>query len=297
MENSMFTRLVMFLVTIVSLTGSAHGGLWDNVKGIFSKESTPPPPTIKILIVHDQLGAVIEVKGKYSLFNPLTNEHISSRYAGKRKFMQPIRDGLKWSEEFPGIFQLVIVPENESITTMVNGIEYQGSIYVYDIGGSLSVVNEVLIENYLNSLLVPQFTEPMNKETLAAVAIAARTNAYYQALNSKTPYWSVDGRKIGYEGFAVPSRNSGINLAIQSTAYMIATKSDNSGQSIPFPAQWGSGTGGQSANDQIVFSRISLYDAEQRAQKGDDAVKILDQAFPGTKIELVRCVLPAKIQK
>lgn len=292
----MFTKLVMFLAAMISLTGQGQAGLWDNVRGIFSKESALPPPTIKVLLVHDQPGAVIEVKGKYSLYNPLTKEHISSRYAGKRKFMQPIHDGLKWHEEFPGICQLLIVPENESVTTMVNGIEYQGSIYVYDIGGSLSVVNEVLIENFLNSLLTPQFTETLSKETLAAIAIAARTNAYHQALNSKTPYWAIDGRKIGYEGFAVPSRSNGVNLAIQSTAYMVATKTDSSGQTSPFAAQWGSGTGGQPVNDQVVFSRISLYDAEQRAQKGDDAVKILAQAFPGAKIELMRCVLPAKLK-
>lgn len=288
----MIIRLLLLLLAIAPLKIQLQAGIWKDVKSAFAQEILPAPPMIKVLIVHDQPGIVIEVKGKYSLYDPRTNEHISTRFVGKRKYLQALQGGLKWGEEFPGLYQLTIVPADQSVTTVVNGIEYRGSVYIYDIGGTLSVVNEVYIEDYLASLLTPQFTEPLEKEALAAVAIASRTNAYYEATNGKNPFWAVDGRKIGYEGHFTTSRRSAIEVAIQSTAFMVLSKKDApSGQAYSFPALWGSGTGGKSADAQAVFSRISLYDTNEMAQKGADASKILSKAFPDTKIVLMRYML------
>lgn len=265
----MIKRILIAMVVLVgTMPQLGHAGIFDNwVSGLW-RQRQQKPPTIPVLIVHDSPGMTIEVKGKYKLYDPHTQDFISTRFIGKRKFMSPMQDGLNWGEEFPGVFQLAIVPDNATITTIVDGIEYRGAIVIYDIGGTLSVVNYVEVEDYLNSILAKQYTQPLPEEELAAIAIAARTQAYYQAMNPSNTYWAVDGRKIGYEGYAVTHSPIGIDKAIDSTRYMALFEQNN-----PFPADWSKAS-------------IPLTEAENLAKKGDHAAQILMKAFPDASLKL-----------
>ncbi|MCB1119781.1 MAG: hypothetical protein KDK65_07465, partial [Chlamydiia bacterium] len=92
-------------------------------------------PMIKVLIAHDVSGVVLEAKGRYQIYDPHTKEFVVKRAQGKRKLIQPLKEGLKWGEAFPDLYQLVFVPDSEKTTFLVDGVEYQGNVYVYDIGG------------------------------------------------------------------------------------------------------------------------------------------------------------------
>lgn len=212
----MIARMLVTLLAFLSVQLSLEAGIIDTITNIFTKEPLPQPPSIKALLTHDQDGVILEVKGKYKIYDPRNGELISTRFVGKRRFIQAVREGLKWGEEFPGIYQIVIVPDSPQTTTIVDGIEYRGSIYIYDIGGSISVVNQLDIEDYLSSIMTPkfrdpqqlEFKEPLPYEMLAVFAITARTNAYWQSQNSKTPYWDVDAKEVGYKGYAVVNPTS-----------------------------------------------------------------------------------------
>lgn len=251
--------------------------------------STESPQLIRVLLVHDQPGAVIEVKGKYKIYDPRDFSHISSRYGGQRRYIQAVQDGIRWGEEFPGIYQLMIVPDNQFTTTIVDGIEYRGSIYVYDIGGTISVVNDVYVEDYIQSLLAPKYREMMPEETLAAIAIAARTAVYFQAHNPKNKYWDVDGRQAGYQGYAATNLNSPIERAIHATRYLIMTLPDSLAQAAPFAAQW------EPSNEPGKKAQISLAEAQAMAKNGAHAAQILSKAFPGTTLLLMHSEAPSKI--
>lgn len=280
----MLARMMMLMLTVVSLINPLQAGWFDTITGGFFGKSSEPPPTIKILIVHDKPGVVLEVKGKYKIFDPHAGKLISSRFMGKRKFIQAIADGIKWGEEFPGIHQLVIKPDEKQTTTIVDGIEYHGLIYVYDVGGTISVVNEIKLEDYLSSILAFRFRSPLTEETLAAVAIAARTTAYYQIESSKTPYWAVDARQVGFQGYAAINTTNPIEKALQATRYMVMTSPASSREVHPFIAEWREM--GPTSEDAVV-SQISLAEAEEMAKKGEHAAQILFKAFPGTRIELI----------
>ena len=212
---------------------------------------------------------------------------MTTRFVGKRKFIQAVHDGIKWGEEFPGLFQLVIIPDEKSTTTVVDGIEYTGPIFVYDIGGSISIVNEVSIEDFLSSTLANAYKSDTSKEYLAAVAIAARTATDYLSKNPKSPYFAVDGRAAGYEGKAVINNDSEIEQAIHDTRYMVMTTAVPGETSLnTFPAYW-TAPQGLTAQGQEVLSKISQVDAMNMAKKGDNAAQILGKAFPGTTIELI----------
>lgn len=284
-------NLVMSILCLVLALGPVsaplEAGWFDKMAGYFRKSGPAQPPTIKVLIVHDRPGVVLEVKGKYKIFDPHTGDHISTRFTGKRKFIQAVRDGLKWGEEFPGVYQLMIVPDESSTTTIVDGIEYRGPIFIYDIGGTISIVNQVYIEDYLSSILTKRSTQ-LPEELLAAIAIAARTSAYYRIENPKSQYFSIDGTKTGYQGFASIDPGSDTEKAIKATRYMVMSRAAPSEEHVAaFPAEWKQPGAAVPVLNDAVVSQITLADAQAMAQKGEHAAQILAKAFPNVKIELI----------
>lgn len=279
----MIARIFMILLAVAAFANPVEAGLWDRVTALFSKPVPAQPPSIKLLIVQDEHGVVLEVKGKYQIFDPNTNEHISTRFIGKRKFIQATSDGLKWGEEFPGVYQLLIVPDDKNVTTIVDGIEYRGLIYIYDVQGAISVVNAVDIEDYLMSTLGLQYKESLPEEEMAAIAIAARTYAYWLAQNPKTDFWTVKAQAVDYQGHAVTNLTGGIEKAIQATRYMVMSQNGTPvGTAAPFPAVWN-----DKDNKEAVIAKISLGDAEVMANTGNHAAQILEKAFPGNSIILM----------
>lgn len=276
-------KCLLLMLAFLPFQNSMQAGVFDDV--LFKRNPVNTPPMIRVLVVNERPGAVIEVKGKYRLYDPKDQSHISTRFIGKRKYIQALKGGLQWSEEFPSLHQLMIVPDEQNITVVVDGIEYRGSIYVYDVEGKISVVNEVYIEDYLASQLTPQVRASYPEEVFAAIAITARTNAYFQVENPKNNYWDVDGKSVKYQGYAVTDGRSPIEQAIEATRYLIMSRSaPDSPKAQPFQAQWDFLRPTGSA---ILDSAISLQDAETMAKKGDHAAKILERAFPGTSMLLM----------
>lgn len=262
----------------------AEAGFFDSVKNVIWGQEAPPQ-AIKVLILHDQPGALVEVRGKYQVYDPVTSNYLTSRNMGKRQYLQTLHSGLKWGEEFPGIHQLMIVPDDANTITVVDGKSYKGSLYVYDIGGSISVVNEVPIEDYLSATLTPSLESELPAESLAALTIAARTQALYYSKHPKNKFWSVDASKVGYEGTA-PIQGGPVAQAILSTKNMVLSKTGFYEGVTPFSAQWGSQNGGKNQGDDAVFARITLYDVEALAKRGENAAQILGKAYPNTMIML-----------
>ncbi|MGK5594038.1 MAG: SpoIID/LytB domain-containing protein [Parachlamydiaceae bacterium] len=279
MKSKMCTALLAFVFYVASL----QAGMLDDWVSYFWAGESAKPPAIKILITHDQPGVVLEVKGKYKIFDPKNNSHISTRYMGKRKFVQAQNDGLKWGEGFPGVHQIKVVPDDTNTVTLIDGVEYKGSIYVYDVGGAISIVNEINVEDFLKTTLASQFENgTLPEEELSAIAITARTNATYQAKNPKNTFWDVEASKVGYEGQShTHAQGYAIKKAIDKTRYMVMLKDQKL-----FPAVWGTATGGKINQEKVVFSRITLFEAEEMAKSGSNAAQILEKAFPETVLRL-----------
>lgn len=250
----------------------------------FKRKSPLNPKSVRILIVHDKPGVVVEVKGRYKLYDPKTMEYISTRFHGKRKFIQPVNDGLKWGEQFPGIYQLLIVPDSNQTTTVVDGIEYEGLVYIYDIGGAISIVNELDYDHYLTALLPNQIKENLSDEALAAVIIAARTNVMYQAMKSKNRFWAIDASQVGYMGHSIVKPSQQILHKIAATRDMVMSRDEEIGQINPFPAQWMEFT---KVKDNVALASISVKEAHDLAKKGQNASQILRKAFPESHVLLI----------
>jgi hypothetical protein len=277
---------MLLILTILPFSSQVQAGIWSNVIETIQGRNRPPPPGIRILLINDVEGVNLEVKGKYSLFDPYTDSFISSRFVGKSRYVQALRDGLKWGEAFPGLYQIKIKPDEPATVTTIDGKDYIGSIYIYDIGGTISLVNQIPIEDYVRLVLVEYYNKKLNPEMLSALAIMARTNAYFQAINPKNTFWAVDSQKIGYEGQAhVPSP---IEEAVQSTRYMIMSRTGvYEGMVTPFLSQIDGKVPGGVVKKEIESSKISLEEANALAESGDHAAQILGKAFPGSTIMLM----------
>lgn len=281
-------RYLVLLFASLTFANSAEAGLWDALKKYLWSQEATAPAAVSVLIIHDQPKVVLEVKGKYQLFDPLDNSHISTRFLGKKKTIEAVSGGLKWGEEFPGIHQMQIVPE-QAVAVNVEGVDYPGNLLVYDIGGTISIVNQIPLERYLEIVLEQQFVDPLPEEALAAVAIVARTNAYYQIENPKNPYWTAEASRVGYQGNIKLNSESPIAKAIRVTRGMVLSRTGvYEGVLTPFAAQWGPISGGKPGQHSSIFSRITLSEAEEMARKGGNAAQILAKGFPNTTIELIK---------
>ncbi|WP_059060409.1 SpoIID/LytB domain-containing protein [Candidatus Protochlamydia naegleriophila] len=282
----MIVRLLLLVLTILPFSASLHGGIWSDVVDTFRGRSKPTPPVIRVLVTHDVESVQLEVKGKYTLFDPYTDSYISSRFIGKSRQVQALSDGLKWGEAFPGLYQIKVKPDDASTVMVVDGKEYGGSIYVYDIGGTISIVNQVLVEDFIRLVLADYQGDHLHPEMLAALAIVARTNAYFQAVNPKNTYWAIDAQKVGYQGLVhVPSD---VEEAVRLTRYMIMSRTGvYEGMATPFPAQLNGYVIGGQPNKEMETAKISLEEANKMAENGEHAAQILAKAFPGTTIMLM----------
>lgn len=279
-------KILLLIMALMPLSMPLQAGVLDNITGYFQGRTRPEAPTIRILLLHNAEKANVEIRGKYSLHDPYTNSHISTRFSGKSRTIQAASDGLKWGEAFPGLYQIKIKPEDANASIFINDRQYDGDIYIYDIGGTISIVNQLPVEDYIRSILTAYQNENLEPETLAALAIVARTDAYFQAVNPKNTYWAVDAEKVGYHGH-VPGAKP-IEDAVRVTRYMIMSRTTvYEGIATPFASQFGSLAEGQAAKD-VEVSKISLEESNSMTQKGEHAAQILAKAFPGTTIMLMQ---------
>lgn len=176
---------------------------------------------IKILLCKDAEAANLEVHGGYKIFDPKTGNKITKGSMKKQYLLRPTLDGLAWGEAYPGVFQIALVPNSPEGYFLVDGIQYAGNLYVYQIGNTLSLVNEVAVEDYVKAMLNPQINQKVEPEVLAAMAIIERTQAYYHALRNQNKFWHLDAKEIGYQGRGVCGRNNGVDRAVELTHHLV----------------------------------------------------------------------------
>jgi hypothetical protein len=279
-------HILKLMVASFFLAAPGHAGLLQSLSEMLSTKALIPPKTVKVLIAHNIKGAVIGVDGKYKIFDPNTKSVLTTRTVGKTKYMEAMPDGLKWAEEFPGTFQLQLIPVKTSGVLTVNGVEYKGTIYVYNIEEKISIVNETTVEDYVAVLLSANVNTPMEEETMNALAIAARTHALYQAAHPRNHYWTVDGTQVGFKGYDVVKKEGSVTKAIVETHNLSLTLGQ--GDPAHFPAEWSNVVGGTKEREPAVFSRITVNQADTLAKQGLTAPDILSRAFPGARLQSIK---------
>ena len=234
-----------------------------------SQKEHEKPATIKVLLEKEAQGILLEAKGPYAVFNPENGKRESQGRWGKRFYLYPHESGIKWGENFLGIYQLQIVPTSAETTFLVNGIQYRGSIEVYNIKNQLNIINEVDVETYVKTILNEKVPETLPSMILDAIAIIARTDAYYKALSNQEAFWHVKKEEVGYDGNALNLQRLSLDRAVDHTKYLVMTYNR-----APFPATWTENCGGKTANYSAILRKkiptpkgiVSPFATEKRSE-------------------------------
>ena len=235
------------LLAALCLTACAFAGLFS------PKDETRKlkPATIKVLLKKHSGGALIEAKGPYLVFNPFDNKKLSSGWSGKRFYLHAHEHGIKWGEDFPGIYQLRLAPKNPDTTFLVDGMQVQGCLEIYHIDGAVHIINELDIENYLKSILTNHLAqENIHPDVFDALAITMRTDAYYHAMRSSDAFWQVNASDVGYSGCGLVLQNLGIDRAVDATRYLVMSYEGH-----PFPASWTRDCAGKTGSYRDIFRK------------------------------------------
>lgn len=213
------------------------------------------PRNIQILLEKEADGALLEVKGPYYIFNPHDGSRVSAGLLGKRFMIHETDTGLKWGEEFPGIHQFYIKPRSEDTAIFINGIQYAGAIAIYGVNGQINIVNDIDIEAFVKANLTSQFSTPQEAEVMSALAILARTDAYYRVLRTTdSSFYHVTAQEANYQGSALVVSNSSIDRAVESTRHLILVHPEN-GHNLPFATAWTEHSAGKTAPYSSIFRK------------------------------------------
>lgn len=248
-------RTISAILASTLLAGSSIFAGQDllSAESILEKVVEPASPkNIQILLEQGITEALLEVKGSYFLYNPHDGSKISSGILGKRFMIHATETGIKWGEEFPGFYQLYLQPRSGETSIFINGIQYAGSIAIYAIGNRISIVNDIDIESYVKGLLSLQITHPLESEVMAALAILARTNAYYVVSRHHDAFWQVSASDVGYQGNALIGPNSAIEKAVDATRHLILVH-PMEGKNLPFATLWTEHSAGKTAPYHTMF--------------------------------------------
>lgn len=246
MIKKMIPYLAAVAAATVCLTPSLYSARFEIPLDVSQKMK---PATIKVLLSKNRKSVLIEAKGHYGVYDPDTHLLLASGSSKKETVVfQP--SGIIWGEQFADIPSLRFVPQDALSTILIDGIEYRGCVEVYAQADGLQVVNEVDIERYLKSTLTFCFTEELDNEVLEAVAISARTHAYYLMKNGPDALWHIAAQDAGYQGSALVLQNLQMEQAINNTRNMIMTFKGN-----PFPATWTKDSAGKTAHFTKIFRK------------------------------------------
>jgi stage II sporulation protein D len=135
----------------------------------------------------------------------------------------------------------------------VNGREYPGAIEILRSGDTLTVVNELPLEEYLAGAVKAEAGDKMPLEMLKAQAVVARTYAaYHRRLNAEKPFHLV-ASTLNQQYLGWVSRDSPVWVAVKDTTGQVLLWNGEL-----FPAFYHTDSGGHTEDPRAVFATPNM---------------------------------------
>lgn len=232
-----------FSLTLIATLCLSLTSLFAHVQVDQGGDLETKPATLKVRLFSSEKGALVEAKGAFDVINTMNGRKLSWGGQGKRFYMYGHDEGIKWGENFLGIFQVTLIPKSEATRFLVNGIEYPGAIEVYNAQNKLVVINELTVEDFLKAHLAPQISHDYNLSTYEALAIAMRTHYYHLAEKNGGSFWHLDAKEIGYNGSGLNLQNLKLEAGILGTKYVVMNHNKHT-----FPSGFSGNCAGKTAS-------------------------------------------------
>lgn len=240
----------------------------------------PEEPFIKVLLAKEQDGFMVDVKGPHNIYDPFSGKKLDAAFMGSSYYMTPTSDGVKWGQEFPGIYQILIVPDDQNSGVMVNGNMYQGVVAFYEVNHKLAAVNWLSLDDFTSALISSNFLprDLDQKEAIAAYAIALRTKAFQQLQAHDGTYWDALADDCGYRGRSSIRTDIPFNDAVKSTKKIVMSGFQQSPVTI--------GRLDKRCIDDLC-RQMPVADVQAMAKEGKDARVIIGKFFPDQVLNLI----------
>ncbi len=263
---------------------------------------TNPSHAIKIglLTEVDEAGVGTDIAGR--MISVHTNRTVATTEALKGYILVPYNGSIairSAGKYFPlNTDSLVLRPDNDGFVS-TKGRWYRGKLMVKNVGGKLTVINDINLEEYLKGVVPAEMPSSWESEALKAQAIAARSYALANlGKQSKYGYDLKDNTEDQAYGGA-SSETSKTNKAVEDTLGLVLTY-DMKIISAYYSASAGGMTNTSSWGGNVpylhsVFSfdeeygkkghgiGMSQYGANNLAKQGYNAYQILQYFYKNVK--------------
>jgi len=282
MNRFVFSSIVSLGIAFSTLQGNVFAGEESFKVGIPPKVLTnvrnlPQRPMIRVLLATQKPSFQVEIKGSHNVYDPYNGKKLEAAFLTSSYEMKPTSDGIAWGQEFPGVYQVLVVPDTNEGMVIVDGIQYAGAVAFYQVENTLAAVNWVSLEDFTSSLVSTTMApkEKEHKEALAALAIAVRSLAYEQLLNSTNQFWDVRADASGYKGRAIVRLDIPFQEAFRLTRNIILEPKENEKHVLSL----------QSLEE--IKQAIPYLQAVDLAEGGKDAAHILEKYMPNRQLQSV----------
>lgn len=178
----------------------------------------------------------LECSGPYRI---LFNDNSSSFEAKspKKALVKEKNFGLIWGDEINPYQDFTIVPIKEA-RLLLNGIQYPGSLHF---AYGKKITNHVDIDLIVHVMMQQKYLLPLSPQTLQALAIALRTDLYFDPR-------AIPQDELSYQGCGVLYQYPKIYEAIKETSCQIMTYHNK-----PFATTYCLDAGGKNASFSAIF--------------------------------------------
>lgn len=221
---------------------------------LFSCSSLATATTLRVGLVTGQETIALQAQHPFLVTNLVDG---SSKELPQGKYFVQIDKGELFLDEqnsFKGAIRIDGI--KGKALPLVNGREYPGSYQLLMEQNTLTLVNQVELENYLSQILPGKTMVVWPDEVIKAQAVAARSYALYFKAKSNGSYdLSANDEELPYIGVTKYTEKKAVTKLIMETAGQYVA--DNSNQ--PIYAVTTSCTGGKTDSAQQVLGRDISY--------------------------------------
>lgn len=238
-------KKILLALVVPLLAFATHGSprIEDSLKG--------RDTILKVLTHEDLAGALIEVKGPFEIRSLTSDKKIFSSKSNQRHYLSATPEGLQWGKVFKNTHQFEVVPKKKSTTTLIDGIQYKGKLYAFDITSKIHLVVEISVDDYVKSVLSEQFAgSDIHQTALEALAISMRTDLYQKIAASNNPFWDIQASDHNFRGSSLFTVGNAAERAVNATKDLIMIYKNR-----PFPTTWSEDCAGKTTAYKTVFRK------------------------------------------
>jgi stage II sporulation protein D len=219
------------------------------------------PETIRVLVKTTDSGALLETRGSYKVIDPFSEEALGLSAKSDRHWMEVLSGKLRFGDLETTHRQIALVPQEQSASLLIDGIQYRGVITACAVNGALYFINELPLEEFVSASLSKTLKEPLPEATMHALAIVERTRAVSAIEANSGKNWHVTSESFGYGGYGNTLRKIGIEEATRATRSFILHSKRKGAPFFGFATSWCADSAGLLAPYEVLFQKDSTFKA------------------------------------